>query len=230
MIESTHKEDIMKEKLRQHAGLLFITTYFVIVLCVGGIPIQWIQALGFSLPTTVYITNSLFMICHLITLIIGLYLFWPTLKKDVHWIRVHPIRFVLTVIIAFIVLIVVSTLVTPGTTTNQNALNIMQATMRGWQIILFNIVLIFVGPLNEEFVFRQVLIGTPKNKAIKWIMWVVSSLCFGLLHIPSLNAIQQIWPYLFDGMILGFVYIKTDDNIIASFSVHLLNNLLSLIL
>lgn len=220
----------MKTNLRHHAGLLFVTAYFIIVLFIGSIPIQWIQALGFSLPASIYFANTLFMIGHLITASIGLFLFWPILRKDWRWITQHKRRFILTVIIAFIVLVMVSTLVTPGTTTNQAALNTMQATMRGWQAILFNVVIVFIGPMNEEFVFRQVLIGTLKKPIFKWMMWFVSSLLFGLLHIPSLSAIQQIWPYFFDGLILGFVYMKTKDNVMASYSVHLLNNLLSLII
>lgn len=219
----------MGKFLHRHSAPIFFILYALIVYTLGGLPAALISVIcDVPLGQALSLSNSLFIACHIIVAGCGIYLFFPQLKEDFAWIKQHFAKYLFAVIVGFIVLLCASILLSSGASQNQDNLNAMQASMGGIKLRLFYLVLTIVGPLNEEFVFRQIFIGKLSEYFPKWVMWFLSGLLFGLLHIPSLAYFNQIWPYFIDGLILGFVYIKTNNNLVASFSIHLLNNLLSL--
>ncbi len=92
---------------------------------------------------------------------------------------------------------------------------------------------VVLGPLMEEIAFRYGIIGSLKNKKISL---AISVIVFGSLHllssIPNNSLGEDVWTlpsYIWTGLILGLVYIKT-DNITTSYTVHLLNNLIAYII
>ena len=103
------------------------------------------------------------------------------------------------------------------------------------------LLLIFTAGFTEEFFFRGVLLTRLTN----WIgskFWsiVISAVLFGLYHLPY-AYLNPNWPSYGDfsgalmtsigegipaGLLLGFVYVKSKNNLIASILVHTLIDLL----
>lgn len=82
-----------------------------------------------------------------------------------------------------------------------------------------------VGPVVEEVVFREAVLGNLlRGRMRPWLAILLSSLVFGLVH---LNPIQIPFATLV-GFILGLLYYKT-GNIVLPAIVHILNNSLSVI-
>lgn len=104
---------------------------------------------------------------------------------------------------------------------NQQVLEIMLFSDYG---ILTVIITMIVGPIVEELVFRKALHKTLKYFKLSPVLIVtVSAILFGLIHVISAGDIQNIFPYLFMGVALGTLEIKT-DNIFPSIFVHIFIN------
>lgn len=91
-----------------------------------------------------------------------------------------------------------------------------------------------LAPVLEEFIFR-LLLFTGFYKYGRWIAYLVSAGLFGLLHVyqPLLQGqwseILLIFPYLFMGGVLCYIYEKSDNIYIPILS-HALINTISVIL
>lgn len=91
--------------------------------------------------------------------------------------------------------------------------------------VLGIISLTILGPVVEELVFREAIIGNLlKEKLNPWIAIVISSLSFALVH----GNPAQIPFAAMMGIILGIVYCKT-GNIALSSVIHILNNSIAVI-
>lgn len=88
----------------------------------------------------------------------------------------------------------------------------------------FTAVLVILGPLVEELVFRGLLCQLFTNK---YIYAFISSCLFSLIH-----STESIFVYLglfFSGILLSFSYIKT-NNILIPIFVHSINNIIAILL
>lgn len=112
---------------------------------------------------------------------------------------------------------------------NQEILSIMQQGSVGIMIVCFYLITVIIAPINEEIIFRRILIGDGKSYLSVIGSLILSSIAFGLIHIHNIKEITLVIPYICTGAILGFVYIK-NNNIITSISLHILNNLVGVIL
>ena len=90
-------------------------------------------------------------------------------------------------------------------------------------ILFFNLVIF--TPVIEELIFRKVMFSylEPRLKPVLTI--ILTGLIFAFMHIQG-DYIQMI-PYGGMGIVLGYVYYKSNRNIYASIGSHLLNNLFS---
>lgn len=112
---------------------------------------------------------------------------------------------------------------------NQESLALMRKGSSGFMIMLFYLSTVIIGPINEEFIFRRILIGE-YQKYIKLIpSIVISSILFGLIHIHGLQEIFIIPRYIVIGLVFGIIYAKS-NNIITSIILHILNNFLGVLL
>ena len=94
---------------------------------------------------------------------------------------------------------------------------------------MFNILLIVVGPICEEFIFRALFFNTffpADNTLNKWVGIVASGFVFAYGHDPMFS--KFIYLYWVMGMILAWTYVETKD-IRYSILTHMLNNLLSIL-
>ena len=129
------------------------------------------------------------------------------------------------------------------TTNNQQALSMM-FNNGGYKMGYVVVLALVISPYIEEMLFRFTILGFLKNKIyhilkpnndknhffIKKILLLAlllfSSACFSLIHNPT--DFFSFTEYFWMGLCFGTVYLKFDD-IRASISLHVLNNIIALV-
>lgn len=85
----------------------------------------------------------------------------------------------------------------------------------GWSVLM----LVVLAPVMEEMLFRGILLEAVRSKYSSGRAIVVSALMFGVIHfIP-----QQVVNAFVIGLILGFIYVRT-DSLWPVIVIHALNN------
>lgn len=99
--------------------------------------------------------------------------------------------------------------------------DLMQGNFLGMsQNVLGILAIAVVGPVVEELVFREAIQGhMHRNGVSPWTAIMISSLCFGIIHV---NPAQVPFAFCM-GMILGIIYYKTGNVLLASL-IHIANN------
>ena len=106
---------------------------------------------------------------------------------------------------------------------NQNS--IVDCMKENWVLMMASTC--FFAPFVEEIVFRKNIFAFFKND---WIGLLVSTLCFGLIHVISSMDFIHILPYLFAGVLFSLFYIFSKRNIWVTIIAHTLANTISFIL
>lgn len=94
---------------------------------------------------------------------------------------------------------------------------------------LFLLLCVFT-PVVEEYVFRKALFTFVGKRFGDKLAIISSGLIFGIMHVISYGDFIQSIPYILMGMIFGYIYYKSDKNIIVTIILHFLNNFLSYLL
>ena len=135
-------------------------------------------------------------------------------KKDLLW----------TIIIS-----ILSIAINYGLTTLFEYLNI-EMNNQNELVRLFNnhkiytsIITIFIAPIVEEIVFRYSIDTVFRNNIL---FLVISSFIFALMHGFGIVSII----YIIMGLCYGYLYLKTNRNIISPILAHMLNNAFSILL
>lgn len=85
------------------------------------------------------------------------------------------------------------------------------------------LMLVLVGPVVEELVFREAIEGEMLRRGVSpWAAIGISALAFGFVH---LNLAQGLYAFPV-GILLGIIYYKS-GNIILSSLLHILNNIIA---
>ncbi|QEH61351.1 CAAX amino terminal membrane bound protease [Spiroplasma chinense] len=92
-----------------------------------------------------------------------------------------------------------------------------------YAMLLF-IYAVALGPLLEEFVFRNSWFTAVSNK---WLAFVTSSIMFGFLHYGTTGDFEHALSYTSAGFVLGGVFLFSKGNLTHTWMVHLLNNAVS---
>lgn len=101
-------------------------------------------------------------------------------------------------------------------------------------IIILLLVVPFIGPFIEEFLFRGVIVTSLKNSKwhATWISVLVSAISFGIMHIQGFGSFTDfailLW-ITFMGGVFAFLYIKT-KSFWTVFAAHAVYNLTSSVL
>jgi membrane protease YdiL (CAAX protease family) len=116
------------------------------------------------------------------------------------------------------------------TAENQTAIEQILHSKGFWMMFLSAGIL---GPICEEVVFRKAFFNICETKEMGILL---SSICFGLIHITSsigqydiLSMILMTIPYITSGIAFGIIYIKNDCNIVVPTIVHMLSNIISML-
>ncbi|PPE06772.1 CPBP family intramembrane glutamic endopeptidase [Mesoplasma corruscae] len=139
----------------------------------------------------------------------------------------------LTFVIGWLMLIIsmLSTLLITQKTSNQESLeNLLHNSSK--IVVVFYLILLFaftvvIAPFVEEIVIRDGIFTACGNK---WFGFVVSSLCFAMIHVFNDGDIQNIWIYLLPGIVLSATFIYTKGNVTYTWLIHALSNFISFIL
>lgn len=89
---------------------------------------------------------------------------------------------------------------------------------------LFGVAMVVIGPLIEEFVFREALFGLLQSRWGYWPGLLVSSLIFSAIHQELHGSLSRF----VIGLILAFIYHRT-NRLSVSWLAHALNNLLAML-
>ncbi|MEJ7548060.1 CPBP family intramembrane glutamic endopeptidase, partial [Staphylococcus hominis] len=87
--------------------------------------------------------------------------------------------------------------------------------------------IVIVGPIVEEIVFRHIIIGELGKKFNFIFMGIISAVTFSLIHVSDAKSTLEFGAYFILAVILVFVYLKSNRNLASSITIHMLNNLLS---
>ncbi len=91
----------------------------------------------------------------------------------------------------------------------------------GWSILM----LVILAPVMEEVLFRGILLEAVRSKYSSGRAIVVSALMFGVIHfIP-----QQVVNAFVIGLILGYIYVRT-DSLWPVIIIHALNNAMAYVI
>lgn len=88
----------------------------------------------------------------------------------------------------------------------------------GWAIVTT----IIVAPIMEEILFRGIILESVRSRFGTMRSILISAAIFGIIHIIP----QQVINAFFVGLVLGFIYVKT-ESIFSVMILHAINNALA---
>ena len=156
------------------------------------------------------------------------------LKKNTAFIKQHYL-FLITVTIIMMICSAIYNMTMQmlpddiGFNETQNELELMNLFDQP-SFLPFTFLLIVIGaPLVEEIFFRHLLIGELGKKFNAIVMGVISAILFSLMHLMGAESPFEIGSYIILAIAMVYAYIKSGFKLIASVSIHMLNNLISFI-
>ncbi|MGT2828545.1 lysostaphin resistance A-like protein [Streptococcus hillyeri] len=185
----------------------------------------------FELPPL--LNTVLFYGRHLLIFGVGmLWLYRDDYVKEAKQFSQKVFQNILWVILIFVGLYVANILLSSlplEESSNEAVLANRYIASEGFETFLFILVVSIIGPINEELIFRKILIGEGESKkGVQFARLLVSSLLFGLVHIYSFGELLSLVVYSGLGLLLGVVYLWK-KNIYFSTVAHILNNSLAYI-
>ncbi|UXR69319.1 CPBP family intramembrane metalloprotease [Staphylococcus sp. IVB6246] len=108
----------------------------------------------------------------------------------------------------------------------------MLDSLTQWNVLLpINLLFIVViGPIVEEIIFRNILIGELGKKFNVYVMGVISAILFAGMHVTSAESPFEMIDYLLLAIPIVWLYIKSGCNLGVSIAFHILNNFISTLL
>lgn len=140
------------------------------------------------------------------------------------------ISFTLVSLILFVILgEAISTFITEFVEESTNQQTIVGIMTNGGLLPMM-ITTIICAPIVEELIFRKCIFHFFKRYGVV-ACYVASTLLFALPHMLSSditnfgNWLLQLIPYAFSGIMLAFIYHKSNYNVFTSMLVHIANNI-----
>lgn len=171
--------------------------------------------------------SRMYILLQLITLIYAVFSYRTTLIEGFKRLKKRPI--IRDVLLGYLLRTLLIALLPVFKTDNQeNVEKLFQSTS------LFSMLLLtcVVAPIVEELVFREGIIGAFKNMWNSWLLTLISTLLFVLLHSISNNGgidWQSALLYLPLTLPLVGIYRYYQDNVAASIVMHFASNFIALL-
>lgn len=223
----------MKKKEYKISILLIYYLFFMIIMSTSYIFNKVFTLISNENINKVAQYQSIFFyITHIILLIICCLTFKTELKFKLKAFYNQLGKNLKRIFIGFIIILISNILVglfIVQQGSNQESLSILQKQSSGFILLLFYLITIIIGPINEEFIFRRILIGEGKKYIKPIFSIIISSIFFGIIHIHSLHELTLALPYVVVGLILGTIYYKS-NNIITSIILHIINNFFGILI
>ncbi|MGG5460603.1 CPBP family intramembrane glutamic endopeptidase [Clostridium sp. B9] len=216
--------------MKIYKNSIFIFIYMLLILLFPKTPLL---EMIFK-DNELLIKASLYTFClfHIFVLLIGVYFYKDIYIRGFLKIKEKPLKFIFFLIIGIVAIYMSNIffdMFIKQQSSNQESLISTQKYITGLTAVFYYITTIIIGPLNEELIFRNILMGNLKKYIPTISTLIISSLLFGLIHIHSFSEIIQVLPYIGSGVIFGLIYWKSDFNLVYSSSLHILNNLLGIL-
>lgn len=212
--------------------------YFLIAQCLATVGFivykiyadkEWMNALCNTLETSgAMSTEYLKLICEICLpmlviadIIIIIPLICRTIVKREIFLRKPSVLCMLNMIsLGLLLNFNVSTIITilPQSAVTSKYDSLMEMAMNGG-ILLSVLSSAILAPIAEELIFRYGICGVAYRKNWKFGM-ILSAAMFGVMHM---NPIQSTYAFLM-GLVLAYVYIKSDYNLLISITVHIAVN------
>lgn len=133
----------------------------------------------------------------------------------------------------FAIQFLVALLLTPlvrflGEDRPQQAIAQETASLEGWELAAIAVLVVAVGPLVEEIIYRGMLLGRLVNTMSPGRAIAVSAAFFALIHLADPNALLVVPGLFVIGLVLGYVAIRTGNIGLATF-IHAGSNALAVI-
>jgi membrane protease YdiL (CAAX protease family) len=185
---------------------------------------------------------------YLVGLVIILLLAKPYLLQDLESSRNNTKKFFVFIgqgiLIYYVGNILTELLGITGDSENQKTI---VALLQSKYVAIVLLTTVILAPLIEEIVFRKAFFDllSKKTKMNSITIIVVSGISFAMIHFVMaildillseqglgalLSELIYIVPYFISGLVLGYIYEKSERNILVPITIHMLNNILSAIL
>jgi membrane protease YdiL (CAAX protease family) len=208
----------------KHAVLAFLLALFSLIMVV---PL-------FNYLSILAISTIMELLLLLIALLVGrIGLPWSELiqklglrKPSAKWLSISLLGGVLAWVSAVILSVVVYTIFPypPGMAEASSSIFIQSSLLDSvlWTIHVF----VFVG-FCEEMLFRGVIQrGFEESIPKRWIAVLISSILFGAIHLD----VRGLLPRALLGAVFGYLYIKSDYDIVVPSIAHGLNDFIGIVL
>ena len=189
-------------------GLFVSVTFMAFVFAILGIKSDYL--------------NLYQILCEGLISVVFFVMYFKIIKRDIKRLSLKQYVYI---IIFSLILIGINELISELFIKLHVAMNNQDAVlslMESYKIPTIFLIVLF-GPIAEEFVFRYSFSTFIHNDIL---FLIVSSLAFAIIHGVGIVTIL----YLLLGIAFGFIYLKTNKNIVASTIAHILNNLVSVIM
>ncbi|MDR1473857.1 MAG: CPBP family intramembrane metalloprotease [Lactobacillales bacterium] len=137
---------------------------------------------------------------------------------------IKTIKIILLALFCMFIVVILGSMLSHGNTTEND--KILQEMNRVMPKIVMFFMAVVNAPVMEEITFRGIIMGK-LLKNLPWLSLILSSLLFGLAHIPS--DLGSWVSYGGMGLILGLVYMRT-KRLEVNICVHFLWNLFAAIM
>ncbi|GAP02912.1 CAAX amino terminal protease family protein [Fructobacillus pseudoficulneus] len=114
---------------------------------------------------------------------------------------------------------------THGTTENQAAIDDLMHVGGSYSLVMFSLVIVFLGPIMEEILFRGLFFRYFNSLKFPWLVVALSALTFGFYHLSSYSwvSLLDLPPYAIIGFALAYTYKKT-GKLSSSIFIHVFHN------
>ena len=157
-----------------------------------------------------------------------------TTKSDLGIARVPRLTDALIAPLAYIAYLPVTAIVVAVVTALVSDFNPEQAQSVGFEGLMFTyeyvaafVTLVVIAPFAEEIMFRGYLYGKLRSIAPAWVVALVVSLVFAMLHVPGENFALTQWNVALDVFILSLVlcFLREKTSAVwAGIGLHMIKN------
>lgn len=164
----------------------------------------WLLARTGNLLVNVLITDVIFFG----GFFVAIYLYRDILKQEWKKYRIHIWRNLLLALLSLVGTTLILSAVRSGMGIMKlNDISALSISSAGITVVASLTTL--MAPFTEEIIFRHALFyAWFQKRYIRWILFVLSSIAFGLIHWNNFNGnIVQMVPYMFVGAWFAFIYV-----------------------
>ncbi|ATH59437.1 MULTISPECIES: CPBP family intramembrane glutamic endopeptidase [Staphylococcus] len=156
------------------------------------------------------------------------------LRKNINFVKNHYLFLIIVTVTMMVCSTIYNTIMQYlpdgiGFSETQNELELMGLFDKPAFLPVTFLLIVIGAPLVEEICFRHLLIGELGKKFNFIAMGIVSTILFSLMHVVGAESPFEIGSYLILAIAMVYVYLKSGRKLIASVSLHMLNNLISFI-